>query len=483
MTTVAPEVRENVPADPPETLLGRFAWPSLDGIVLTICVLVCVRIGMEPLQDNSFLTHLATGRLILDEGSVPTTDPYSWTALGREWTVQSWLASVIYAGLEDLVGLGGVRVLATGLVVALTVLLWKLTDVVDGLLGRAVAILLALMVGVGVWVERPLMFGAVGLAFLLLAAEGRVDPRWLVPVIWIWANTHGSFPFAPVVLVLLGVGRFLDDRRRPDVEIRCLVWTTVGIALAVVSPLGTKVLTFPFQLLENREAFSQIKEWQPIDLALSNSRIFLVQLLVAAVALLRVRRWRAILPTVVFAVAAVTSARNIVQASIVFTPVIAAGLKGLGSIAGSRRPRLAGPVMHALVVVTVVFTVMQLGQSHTGLRPYPQEALTWMRDQGMLDTSSRIVTRDVVGNYMEFAYGPDEVRVFIDDRVDMYPVSLINSYLDLLKEGRDHESALQELDPTVVLWDKDSKLGRWLEQTDRWNVVWEDPTWLVAVPE
>ena len=41
-----------------------------------VVVLAGALIGARPLRDNSFFTHLATGRLILAEG-MPTADPYS----------------------------------------------------------------------------------------------------------------------------------------------------------------------------------------------------------------------------------------------------------------------------------------------------------------------------------------------------------------------------------------------------------------------
>lgn len=50
-------------------------------------------IGLRPLSDNSALTHLATGRLIIEGWSIPRRDPFSFTASEHPWTVSSWLAS------------------------------------------------------------------------------------------------------------------------------------------------------------------------------------------------------------------------------------------------------------------------------------------------------------------------------------------------------------------------------------------------------
>jgi hypothetical protein len=46
-----------------------------------------LRIGLQPLSDNSLLTHIATGRIIFDTG-FPHSDPYLLPAR-TSWVVQS----------------------------------------------------------------------------------------------------------------------------------------------------------------------------------------------------------------------------------------------------------------------------------------------------------------------------------------------------------------------------------------------------------
>jgi hypothetical protein len=74
-------------------------------------------VGIERLSDNSFFWHLRTGRYILDHG-IPHTDIYSYTAPGVKWVAQSWLAEVLYGGLDRAFGPFGIRVLG-GIVGAL----------------------------------------------------------------------------------------------------------------------------------------------------------------------------------------------------------------------------------------------------------------------------------------------------------------------------------------------------------------------------
>ncbi len=62
------------------------------------------------------------------------------------------------------------------------------------------------------------------LTVTLLVAEGGLSPWVLVPVFWIWVNTHGSFPLGLVrARVRCGWGGW-PTTRTATVERRCLLW-------------------------------------------------------------------------------------------------------------------------------------------------------------------------------------------------------------------------------------------------------------------
>src|SRR5258708_20408861 len=112
-------------------------------------------IGLSGLSDNSFLTHLATGRLIWDTHHIPTTDPYTFTASGRSWVVQSWLASVLYGGIDRLGGSGALLILMGAICAALAMLLWSLTRGAHELIPRLAGMTPAIAAGVTSWSQRP----------------------------------------------------------------------------------------------------------------------------------------------------------------------------------------------------------------------------------------------------------------------------------------------------------------------------------------
>ncbi len=488
-TVQSAEAEPSVP-EPDVAHAVRMDWrhPSLNAVMALCFVLVGLRIGLAPLHDNSFMTHLATGRIILDHGSIPRVDPYSFTAHGRPWTVQSWGASVIYAGLERLAGLAGIRAFVGLCCAALAVLAWHLTRPAGSLVARLLPGVLLLGIGANLWAERPLLLGLLCLGAVILAGEGDLDPRWLVPVMWFWVNVHGSFPLGLVALGVVAVGRWFDHER-PEVELRALAWAVAGTVLGAVNPLGFRLLVFPLELLQHREAFAQIQEWQPPHWHTPAEWFFAVQLGLAVVlCLLRGRRWRVALPVLVFGAASLLSVRNVAQASFIMLPGMAACLAGLGSIDGRRRPAIARPMAAVLLVAGVLLTTIGLaGQPNTDLSNYPEASVTWMRGHGLLDRADRVVSRDFVGNYLEARYGPDNVQVYLDDRVDMFPIEVIRDYTQLIHPSGQYQQVLSRAKASAVLWDRDSPLGRWIVRQGQgahptWRIVHRADDWLVAVP-
>jgi len=478
----AAEERDGEHAGPPEAPVGPGV--SISSVVGLLLAIVGLRFGLDSLHDNSFFTHLATGRLILDSGSIPRVDPYSFSAHGHAWTVQSWGASVIYAAIERTVGLVGIRLLVGAISAALAVLVWKLTEPAEGLVGRLAIAVPVIAIGSGLWVERPLIFSLLFLVGVLFALEGRLDPRWMLPMLWLWVNVHGSFPLGLAAIVAYGLGRLLD-RERPTLELRVFAWAAAGTVLGgVLSPVGIDLLTFPFQLLSRREAFSQIVEWQPPTWGEPSELFFAVQLAIAVgLIALRGRRWRNVVPVLLFAGLSLQSTRNIVQASLIMVPAMAVAARGLGSIDARATLPVLRPIRMALVALAVVVAGIGLSRPDTNLVDYPVESAAWMRSHGLLDRDDRVVSRDFVGNYLEVRYGPERVQTYMDDRVDMFPLPVIADYTTLIDPAGDYGAVLDRAGATAVLWDRDSGLGDWLEDpANGWRIVHRERLWLVAVP-
>lgn len=440
-------------------------------IVGTLVVAFGFLVGLDRLYDNSFFTHLATGRLILD-GGIPRSDPYSFTAAGESWVVQSWLVSWVFAVVDDLVGPEGIRVLVAVMCGAITGVVWMSTSPARSLLLRLGTVAVGFAALAPYFAERPLLVGLLGVGLCVLAMDGLLDPRWLVPLGWVWVNSHGSFPLGLAVLVVAWVGTRLD-RSDPQVEARAVVWFAVGAAAGALNPLGPRLLWFPVALLDRSGLLREhVREWQPFGLHSPGAWAALAVAILAVWAVIRRPSWRSV-GLVVFAIAgAAMSRRNVPIGVIVVLPVIARSLPILGSLRAETRLRLGRPVLAALALAITAVTIGALRGPALSLEMYPVEIIDRLEQAEVVGPAgqTRVLTEDFVGNYMTLRFGED-ASVFLDDRYDMYPLAVLEDYLLLLREevgGSSRQRILDSYEIDVVVWRRDQRFDDWITDAAGW---------------
>jgi hypothetical protein len=446
--------------------------PAVSALFGGLFALIGLFLGAAPLSDNSLFTHIATGRL-LAAGEFPRADVYSFTANGEPWVVQSWLVSLGYGLLDGWVGAGGIRVVAALLTAALVALTWTLTRSAGTLLPRILIIGFVLVIGTQAWAPRPLLFGFVLMALTLLVAEGRLPPPVLLPVFWVWANSHGSYPLGLVALGCLYVGTRLD-KGDAATEQRALLWALGGMLASVIGPLGFSTLTFPIELLEKQGTLRYVKEWQSPAFELFRPRVFVLLVGVAVLALVRRPSYRSALPLIVFTTAALLAVRNMALASLVFVPGLAHGLSGMGQLRGQERGKGVLIALGALTLLGGVVLQGRLSEPDYDFDGYPVDAVAWLDQQGVVPAgASRIVSPGLHGNYLELLYG-EGAGVFIDDRVDMYPAPVVEDLVTLNKGMPGWDEVLERHDADFVLWTAAQPVGELLSGEPNWRLVYQD---------
>jgi hypothetical protein len=433
-------------------------------------------------------THLRTGAEIVGGRGIPRTDPYSFTAAGRRWVVQSWLPEWTYGWADRL---GGFRlvVLEQALLCTLLALLIVRLARAGSPLRTALAGGVAIGAGAGFWSPRPLLFGLVCMALLLRVVERRRSPWLLVPLVWLWVQSHGSFPLGLAWLGARAVGEWLDWRAWPDDAMRYVGGFVAGLAVSVVNPLGARLLAFPFTFAAKRSAFTTIVEWRSPDFQSAEGRFSLVFLVVALALLLRVRlSWRDLVPVVVFLAAALVAVRNLPVAAIVLAPVLGRALgrpegatprrRGAAALPPPTRLRLNRALLVTIVAAFVVFGASIWVSDPLRLGPYPEAAVTFMDDAGLLRSPHRVAHQDFVGNYLTLRYGR-RAKIFIDDRYDMFPESVSDDYRTLLGGREDVATVLARHRVDVVIWERDLALSSILRTSGGWTQLYRDDAWVV----
>lgn len=465
-----PEARRTSP--------GRSAGPTVGLVLGGFVGAIALAIGLRPLSDNSFLTHLATGRLILADGSVPGRDPYTFTAFGEPWVVQSWLASLLYASAERIGGLDGVRVVMGLQALAVAVLGWRLLRPASGAVARLGVAGLVLTVGAGQWSGRPLMLGLAAFALTVLVTEERLDPRWLIPLGWLWANTHGSFPLGLAYLAVVVLADRLERLPlRPSLmALGCLAG---GVVLGAIGPLGPELLLFPLDLVRQQDLLSTVVEWRPPTFDDLSQRAFLVQVVLAIVLLARRPRQRDALILAVFTAAALLGARNIVVASIALLPGMARGLVDVGSLRWDARPSMARGLVAVIVALASVVTIGRLQQRDLTLERYPVAALGYLEANGVDTSVQHMAAPDIVGNLQGYVYGPQR-RAFYDDRFDMFPMRVSEAHLALVYAEPDLFEHLDELEIVLVTVPREAPAGQVLRSDPAWRTLFLDEEWSLS---
>lgn len=307
-------------------------------------LLVCGVWYAVPIWDTDFWWHIASGRHILQEGQLPSVDPFGVfpsTDLIRNDTVLKgqWLGQIVLYSLFDTLGVNGI------IAFRVSILLFCL-----GLIycrGRLLAInplvlwpLLGLA-GLGLYGfggERPqlLSFLFAALFFLAIDLSERRDTRWLfaLPVIsLLWANSHGGVILGLVLLTLLSTTKWLNKDVTPHQR---LTWTIITIGVFVttlLTPNGLQTYTYILHLegstLQERTS-EYISALHLFQLGFWWSQIWIytyfILAVIALIGLLKQRLWPCALLILFLAAISASSIRYYAFFLIIGTPYLMQGI-------------------------------------------------------------------------------------------------------------------------------------------------------------
>lgn len=371
--------------------------------------------------------YAATGRWILENGTIPTADPLSWTYAGAPWQSNGWGWGMVVDGAWRSGGFGGVvmlKPLFVFLIAAAVVFAARSLGarLVPGLVSSVAVVLLVMP-----WIiERPQLASLALFPLALgLAARATRDDRlrlpWLVAVVAtfvIWANVH-----AVVLQGVLVVGTYLAalgiDGAARTRSVRPLLAPAVTGALialaAFATPFGLSVLSYSSEVREISKA--TITEWFPIWRAGSDGVVPAAALVVAVVGIAVLRAWRRpelLAPLVVCCLLALDAVRNgpylVIALAVFLVPLVPADVAPF--LAGRRD--LGWVAAGCALLVTLAVTVPRAGSIGAPSAMAPVAATD------ALPTACRLRNDYRVGGWVLF-HRPD-IPVSVDGRNDLYRI-------------------------------------------------------------
>jgi hypothetical protein len=445
------------------------------------------RAGLGGLSDNSFFCHLRTGQWMLEHG-LPRRDLYSFVAAGAPWVAESWLADLLYGLINRSVGPLGLRVFTAFTSAAIAILAWSLAlRLARDRVYAALLTLAAVGASFTLWSARPLLLGLFALSVLIWIVEapqsrvGRHPLCSIPPLIWLWANIHGSFILGVGYLVLHCLGRRLDDASSWTFRDRQLLSAgVIALGLSLLNPYGAGLLLAPLNLIEHHGVLRNVIEWRPLDFRQPDFRgltysVWLVIFVGCAIkGHERITR-RDVLVCVPFLLAGLWAQRNIALASLVTLPV-AARLIATAAERADAGHAINWGVGALIAALAIGWTLRAVVRPDFDFQGYPVGAMRALAAKRLL--GRRLLSTDDWNGYIILRWWPHQY-VFMDDRYEIYPSAVATALIRLKQGENDWRQVLDTYSIEVLVWPPRSPTIAALKHQPGWILIYHDSTAVV----
>lgn len=479
--------------------------PRLQDVVFIAVFGAALLSGRDMLNtDGDLGRHLTMGRIVISTLRVPTQDLLSHTLPGQSRPPYEWLAQVLIAGADRIMGLDGVVLLTATALAATFALIFREA------VRRSAMPLLALFFTSWAaaasslhWLTRPHIF-----SFLLLTVwlerlealrDGRISALWHFPLIMVvWANTHGGFVFGLLAWLAYCAGSLWDSRQRSPMAEGLRRWLLVGAASISATVLTPDSWHNWEAVLANhsRYVLDRTVETMRPELFDPGVRPF-TALLATGVVLLVLNRQRVagahLILLAGLAGMGILMARNIPLFAIAAGPIMTAWASQVSSaIPGWQRletgiaaidARLRGSVWPilcaAMAGILFVGHFLNAGRRVFVFDPgiFPVGAADWLSQH---PPSGKMYNDFNWGGYLLYRLWPDQ-RVFVDSQSDFYGEPFLRQYESIMVGGRDWQQALDDYGVGWLIVPTGSGVAKAARGSSTWEAAYEDPVAVIFV--
>src|SRR5690348_3553596 len=202
------------------------------------------RSGVVMVDGDTYL-HLTVGRWITEHRQFVHSDFLSYTFAGAHWNDPEWLSEVVMATAYSLAGWSGLALLfASAFGLTAFVLARHLLKYLNPLPAFVVLELSNYCIASG-QSSRPYalalpILALWGVNLLAARSEGRRPPIWLLPLMTLWTNIHGSYLLGIGLTAFFALEAFVSAPRggRWSTARSCFLFAAGAIGASVINPNG-----------------------------------------------------------------------------------------------------------------------------------------------------------------------------------------------------------------------------------------------------
>ena len=425
--------------------------------------LIVVKGFLFPLPLLDFWWHLKLGEIIVSTRSIPRVDLFSFTAAGKLFIVQNWLAEIVFYLVYRLGGFPLLVFLNAVLMAAALLPIFLICRESTSRLRLAVlATFLTSILFFGNL--RPQVFSFILFSMFFWVLEGyrfgRRDKLWLLPLLMVvWVNTHGAFVLG-LGLTALYFGcelvRTLANPGATDVlsgaKLRKLgVVLLLSAAATLINPETWRLYDYVRTVMADQASQKYVMEWQPPRInTIQGALLFFVPffLVLFVLSYSRVRPGLTDFALVAgFAVFGLTATRNSIWFCMIMAPVLTRHMGDLDLGAVSEWWRRFSPVPSGeqpvkpavryqrlnIVIALVILYIVVIVSPWVHPALYKASLLEAQTPVGAMDyidqhgLQGNIFHHQVYGDYLIWRLYPRQ-RSFFDGRVHLFGESFVRDF-------------------------------------------------------
>ena len=465
-----------------EKILRRtdFIVAMVGMLVLLALVAFCANVEIK---DYDLWLHLATGRYMVENHTIPLVDVLSCTVPGKLWNNHEWLFQILIYSIYKINGAEGLIYLRL-LVITLTfILLLRIGYNRDNMFIPIAVLTLVICVYRVRATVRPDIFSILFFTIYVWLLGFHLDRKIVIGILCVvqllWVNMHGFFILGPVIVFLSFLSEWLKrsftlpyewnqtGRLSSEEYNRTKLILLLAFLACFANPHFIKGALYPFTVLfslpgESKIFFQEIAELIP---PIKFSNLFTpiywhykVLILVSFLSfVLNYKRidMAMLLLWGMFLFSSLKAVRNVVFFSIVAYFVIIANshtIDLLGKVKMFRNRKLKHLLMIALKLIVIVYSLEYMQtltyrgyydfDKHVrkteygggvSLRNFPFKAVSFLREN------------NVKGNFFNdfnsaaflLAGMHPDIKVFIDGRTEVYGPEFFKEYVDIQNGNRE----------------------------------------------
>lgn len=435
--------------------------------------------------------HLKIGQEISENGVIPRANIYNYTYTG-DWVDHEWLIDWVTFYLFTHLGYEGLSLIFVLLIIlaiaALHIFIKKFYPRTNPI-AIAIVFLLGLIAAIpsfGIRMQE--------LSFLFLTLEmGLINSYYyknktkllflLIPLLYLWANIHGSFLFGLSLLLLFFIYIIIVEKRSLKNNLFLLGIILLATLSTALTPYGLELFTF---LKSYNDSFylTAISEWLPFYYfpIMYEQLIYLFFLLAAWIIYIykkltrkegvKIDKWQLIL-VILFIFIALKSRRNVALAVAVTGPFL---VEIISQIVDFKKLKtfLETKTIYFLTIACLVLTIGSLLlNTKTTKQPfnsycniYPCQAVNFLLTKPEYK-EKKIFNEYSWGGYLLWKI-PNQ-KIFIDGRLPQIPFensTFLEEYLAFFKKEADKQKYLDKHRVEIVLLK--TKEDRWL--VNKWEI-------------